>query len=140
MTLKHRQCEVHLHIYPFGQDVYVGWEAFLNRRQWGETPPVSSRYFEEQKVEFKEIRPADYAPSEFDWIDLRGLAELVHRRLEQVVRRLLKDRNIDMQLDFAINRSGIDKGGSTSGTPAAGQPGGQQGGLLGAFRLNPGKP
>ena len=34
---------VHVHIYQFGHDVFVGWHAYLNWAQWGEIGPVSTK-------------------------------------------------------------------------------------------------
>jgi hypothetical protein len=109
MVYRQNQSEVHLHIYSFGPDLFVGWNAYINYNQWGETEPITSKYESGMTIEFREVKPANYSPTEFDWIDLRGLADYVHRRLEQTIRRMIKERNIDIELDFRIDKSGIDQ-------------------------------
>ena len=123
-VFQHRQCQVHVHVYNIGPDLFVGWDAFLNTNQWTDADfAVSSKRDGGRKVRFREIKPSTYDPTEFDWIDLRGLAEFVHRRIERIIKRLLKEREIDIDLDFKIVRSDIgnagDKGKKKSGASDA---------------------
>lgn len=124
VVYKNRQCEVHLHIYQLGPDLYVGWNAFINEGQWGESATSTSRrQIGSQTIEFREAMPSVYTPTDFDWIDLRGLAEFVQRRLEQIIRVLLKEQNIDIELDFRIERSGIDSHAGKAAAKTSENPG-----------------
>ena len=100
---------VHVHIYQFGHDVFVGWHAYLNWAQWGETNPVSVKIRERQAVEFRDLRPALYIPSQFDLIDLSSLSEFVHRRIEREVKAMLKEKAIDQEIDFKVIRGDRDR-------------------------------
>jgi hypothetical protein len=61
---------VHVHIYQFGNDLFVGWYAYLNWAQWGETKPVGVKVRDGQEVEYLDLRPTGYVPNQFDLIDL----------------------------------------------------------------------
>jgi len=102
------QSIVHVHIYRFTDDVFVGWHAYLNWAQWGETPAVSRKVERGQMVEFRELRRGYYVPNQFDLIDLNSLSELVHRRLERELKAILKEKEIDQEIDFRIIRGDRD--------------------------------
>ena len=53
---------VHVHIYQFGHDLFVGWYAYLNWAQWGETTPVAVKIRDGQEVEYRDLRPTRYVP------------------------------------------------------------------------------
>jgi drug/metabolite transporter (DMT)-like permease len=98
------QCIVHVHVYPFGNDVFIGWHAYLNWAKWDETDPVSRRVGDGNVTEFRALRPGFYVPSQFDLIDLSSLSEFVHRRIERELKRLMKEKRIDQEIDFQIIR------------------------------------
>ena len=100
---------VHVHIYPFGNDVFVGWQAYLNWSRWGETKAVSTRVSDGHQIEFRDVTPNIYVPNQFDLIDLSSLSEFVHRRLEREIRALLKEKSIDQEIDFKIIRGDRDR-------------------------------
>jgi protein-export membrane protein SecD len=98
------QAIVHVHIYPFGDDIFIGWHAYLNCAQWGETAAVSRRVVTGAATEFRDLRPERHVPNQFDLFDLNGLSELVHRTLEQEIKQLVIDNDIDQEVDFEIVR------------------------------------
>jgi hypothetical protein len=100
---------VHLHIYPFGDDMFVGWQACLNWARWAETVPVATRVADGLETQFVEIRPGGYIPNQFDLIDLNSLSEFVHRRLERELKAILKEKAIDQEIDFQIIRGDRDR-------------------------------
>ncbi len=100
---------VHLHIYPFGDDMFVGWQACLNWARWAETAPVATRVADGLETQFVEIRPGGYIPNQFDLIDLNSLSEFVHRRLERELKAILKEKAIDQEIDFQIIRGDRDR-------------------------------
>jgi hypothetical protein len=102
------QSIVHVHIYRFTDDLFVGWNAYLNWAQWSETPAVSRKVERGQTVEFRELRRGYYVPNQFDLIDLTSLSELVHRRLERELKSILKEKEIDQEIDFRIIRGDRD--------------------------------
>jgi hypothetical protein len=100
---------VHVHIYQFGHDAFVGWHAYLNWAQWGESNPISVKVLERREVEFRDLRPTFYVPTQFDLIDLSSLSEFVHRRLERELKALIKEKSIDQEIDFKIIRGDRDR-------------------------------
>jgi hypothetical protein len=97
-----------VHIYRFSDDLFVGWDAYLNWAQWNETASVSSKLDGRQAVEFRELRQGYYVPNQFDLIDLNALSELVHRRIERELKTILKEKEIDQEIDFSIIRGDRD--------------------------------
>jgi hypothetical protein len=108
LVLGKDQGMVHVHIYQFGHDVFVGWHAYLNWAQWGETNPVSMKVRKGQEVEFRDVRPSVYIPNQFDLIDLSSLSEFVHRRLERELKAMLKEKAIEQEIDFKVIRGDRD--------------------------------
>ena len=102
------QSFVHVHIYPFTDDLFVGWDAYLNWAKWDETAPVSRKTERRLTTEFRELRQGFYVPNQFDLIDLNSLSELVHRRLEREIKAMLKEKAIDQEIDFRIIRGDRD--------------------------------
>ena len=99
---------VHVHVYQFGHDLFVGWYAYLNWAQWGETKPVGVKVRDGREVEFRDLRPAVYIPNQFDLIDLSSLSEFVHRRLEREIKGMMKEKDIDQEIDFKVIRGDRD--------------------------------
>lgn len=108
-VLRKGQAAVHLDINTFGQDLFVGWHAYLNWAQWQETAPVSSRVSTRVTTEFRALVPGTYVPNQLDLIDLNCLSELVHRCMRQEIERLLKEEQIDQEIDFEILRGDRDR-------------------------------
>lgn len=104
LVISKDQGVVHVHIYQFGNDIFVGWNAYVNWAQWAETSPVSMKIRDGKEVEFRDLRPAVYVPSQFDLIDLSSLSELVHRRIERELKAMLREKAIDQEIDFKIIR------------------------------------
>jgi hypothetical protein len=100
---------VHVHIYRFSDDVFVGWHAYLNWAKWDEAGSVPNKVKLGHVVEFRELRRGYYLPNQFDLIDLNSLSELVHRRLERELRSILKEKAIDQEIDFLIIRGDRDR-------------------------------
>jgi hypothetical protein len=104
LVVSKSQGQVHIHIYPFGDDIFIGWQAFLNWAQWAETVPVARKIEGMQEIEFRQLVTGGYTPNQFDLMDLNSLTELVHRRIERELRAILKESAIDHEIDFKIIR------------------------------------
>lgn len=104
IVVSHRQAHVYVHIYPSGDNLFVGWQAHLNWARWAETAPVSTMDAGRRRIAFRDIRPSWYTPTEYDVIDLEGLSALVHGALEREVKSLLTGRAIDQEIDFEVLR------------------------------------
>jgi hypothetical protein len=104
LVVTHGQGQVHIHVHPVADDLFIGWQAHLNWAKWSETGPVANRDAGTHGVAYRDLKPSWYYPSEFDLIDLESLSAVVHGALEREVKALLKERAIDQEVDFEVNR------------------------------------
>jgi hypothetical protein len=109
---------IYCQIYQFGADLYIGWQSFLNRGKWVEQKLERGIDRDSnQRVELRTVVPGTQAPSEYDWMDLNCLMEWTHAEITSLTRQLLKELQIDQEIDFKIVRSE-----RRLETEAAGQP------------------
>src|SRR5262249_52255699 len=87
---------IYCQLYEFGADLYVGWQSFLNRGRWIESP-VSKGIDRAtgKRVEVKTVVPGTQALSEYDVMDLNCLTEWTHAQLVSLTRQLMKELQID---------------------------------------------
>ncbi len=104
LVLTKGQGNLHIHVYPFGQDAFVGWDSYLNWARWSETAPVSSTVRDGTSVEYRSLAVSTHIPSEFDLMELNALAETVHRSIVHEIKAFLKEKEIEADLDFKIIR------------------------------------
>ena len=109
---------VFCHFYPYGDDRYVGWEAFMNYGAWEEF--VIARGYDRRlrkPVVINNVRPVSAMVTEYDLIDLNAVTEWTHTRLVNVLRRLVAEHKIDQEIDFQIMRGERQSLLKTEGTP-----------------------
>jgi hypothetical protein len=106
LVLSKQQAVVHIHLHPFASDVFVGWQSYLNHARWAETTAVSTKFslFSKTQTDFRELVVDSYRPTALDIVELSALSELTHRRLVIVVQTLMREQEIDADIDFAIIR------------------------------------
>ena len=113
IILSKGQAIVHVHMYLFGEDIFVGWDSYINWSQWREKAPTSVKVIGNTEIEYRELQPGFYIPNNFDIIDLNSLSDYVHRRLERKIKSIIKEKAIDQEIDFSILRgsreSALDK-------------------------------
>lgn len=122
VVLSKGQATLHVHIYPYAGDAFVGWESHINYLRWGEGGVVASNVRNGSKIEYRTLDVAVHVPNDFDLIDVDVLAETAHRNLVREVKLFLKERELEADLDFTIIRG--DRNASTleSGVPKNGTP------------------
>lgn len=98
----------HIHVYRFGEDLFVGWDSYLNWARWQETPAVSVRRKGMTRTEYRGLESGLYIPNQFDLIDLNSMAELVHRIVTDAVKASMEEHKIDQEVDFTIIRGDRD--------------------------------
>ena len=103
------QATLHVYVYPFGEDAFVGWDSHLNWAKWAEGSIVSSTIIDKRTVEFKSLDVGVHVPTEFDLVESNALAETTHRRIVQEIKAFLKEREIEVDLDFKIIRGDRSK-------------------------------
>jgi hypothetical protein len=103
IVFKSRRALVFCHITPYGNDLYVGWDAYLNRGYWAEDEiPAGSE--KPANVKLTSAVAGRWPLSNFDLADVNALDTYVHRQLVGITRQLLALHNIDQQIDFEIIR------------------------------------
>jgi hypothetical protein len=104
LTLTKGQAVVHLHIYPFANDAFVGWDGYMNWARWAETEAVSTNVRDGKRVDYRSLAVGPHIPNDFDLVELNALCELVHRRIVTEIKALLKEKQIEAEIDFSIIR------------------------------------
>lgn len=104
LVLTRGQTTLHVHIYPFATDAFVGWESYLNWNCWAETNPVSTTIKDGKKLNYRSLTVGGYIPTDFDLIEADVLAETTHRIIVDEIKSFLKEKEIEAELDFKIIR------------------------------------
>lgn len=98
------QATLHIHIYPFSDDAFVGWESYLNWNRWEESTVVSSTVRNGRTVRYRSLSVGVHLPTDFDLIEADVLAETTHRVLVEEIKTFLREKKIEADLDFKIIR------------------------------------
>lgn len=104
LVLTRGQATLHLHIYPFTDHAFVGWETCLNWFRWAEGGAVSTNVREGRAVTYNSLDVGVHVPTDYDLIEADVLTETTHRRLVDEIKAFLKERQIEADLDFKIIR------------------------------------
>lgn len=117
-----RRAEVFAHVHEYGADLYVAWDAHLNKTFWKEEYVHEGRERGGVRRAIVSIpSPSQAGLTEYDLVDVNLLSEQVHRRLRSIVERLALENRIDQEIDFTPlrrNRSEVlaARGGQASTT------------------------
>ena len=104
-----------MHFNAYGNDLYVAWDAHINRGTWTEKPVGKGTSAETGALcEVHTIAPAQRtAVSEYDVSDANCVLERVHAVITRVLRRKLAEHRLDQEIDFTIVRE--QRAGLTGG-------------------------
>jgi hypothetical protein len=91
LVLTRNQSTLHIHIYPFGDNAFVGWESYLNWHRWQESEAVTNTVRGGHGVVYRSLAVGTYLPNDFDLIDVEVLAETVHSIIVDEVKAFLKE-------------------------------------------------
>lgn len=100
---------VFCHIYPYNEQLFVGWDAHLNRGQWVEKTLATGRAKTGEHTQLRSVVTGWQQLNEYDIIDLSCLTEWMHLQLVTIIQRLMKERQIDQEVDFQIIRGDRDR-------------------------------
>lgn len=105
VVLEHGRSLLFVHIYRYGGDLYVGWDAHLNRGAWSETRIAAGidRGLATPTT-VNSLTSGSHANSEYDLVDANTLIEWTHYQLVTVLKHFMALRNIDQEIDFKIQR------------------------------------
>jgi len=106
IVLTARRGIVYCQIYEFGSDLFVGWQSFLNRGRWIERDP-GARGIDKasgRRVEVRTVTPGSEPLCEYDYFDASCLTEWTHTQIVALIKQLMKELQIDQEMDFRIVR------------------------------------
>lgn len=98
------QATLHIHIYPFLNDAFVGWESYLNWNRWEQSAVVSSTVRNGRTVQYRSLSVGVHVPTDFDLIEADVLSETTHRLIVEEIKAFLREKEIEADLDFKIIR------------------------------------
>jgi hypothetical protein len=94
-----------LHIEPYGDDLYIGWDTHLNAGTWKEKSiahGVDRR--SGKKVVANRVVAAVQPLTEYDVTDVSFLTEWLHTTTMRLVKVKLAHYQIDQEIDFTVQR------------------------------------
>ena len=89
-----------VHIYSYGENLYIGWDANLNYARWEEYK-VGEACF---GTGLYSTQPIWEEVNEYDLNDTNFLLETVHSFLRQIIKQVMQEKKIDQEIDFNIVR------------------------------------
>ncbi len=96
---------VFIKIYGYGDDLYIGWDAHVNAGSWGEKSIGSGfAHGSGLPLDAYNIVSEWHQPNEYDISDANFALETVHATLVKLTKRLVKERDVDQEIDFTIVR------------------------------------
>jgi hypothetical protein len=97
---------VFCHVYPYGKDLFIGWDSHVNYGRWDEVELARGFDSELKKPAIvNTVVPGVARINEYDLIDLNSLTEWVHSRVVDIVSLAVEEYKIDQEIDYKINRS-----------------------------------
>jgi hypothetical protein len=100
-----RRAVAFVHVEPYGDDLYVGWDSHVNAGTWMEERIASGISRSSRlPVVANRVVAAWQTPNEYDLTDANFLTEWVHSHVVRVVRLKLDEHKIDQEIDFTIHR------------------------------------
>jgi hypothetical protein len=117
IVLTARRGIVYCQIYEFGSDLYVGWQSFLTRGRWVEKVVPGAQGIDRatgRRVEVRTATPGWESLCEYDYFDANCLTEWTHTQLVALTKQLMKELQIDQEIDFKIvrgERRGLEQNG-----------------------------
>ena len=105
LVARFRRAMVFIHVYSYGDDLFVGWDAHVNSGTWVEQ--VAGTGYDKKTSELCAIHTITAGWSvltEYDITDANCLLERVHAAVTKVVKLKVAERHIDQEIDFRILR------------------------------------
>ncbi|MGC4080067.1 MAG: hypothetical protein QM702_24065 [Rubrivivax sp.] len=105
LTVSLRRAIVFIRIYRYGADLFVGWDAHVNVNCWAEKRlETGHRASDGVKVQLIGVQARAHSINEYDITDANFLLEATHVHLVSLLRQVLREHEIDQELDFTIVR------------------------------------
>jgi hypothetical protein len=105
IVLKFGRGIVFCQIFPYGDDLYVGWDGHLNRGQWVEKLVTQGIDRKTKRLTVvNSVVHGTQPTTEYDMVDLSCLMEWTHSQLVRLVKQQMEEHKIDQEIDFSIVR------------------------------------
>lgn len=125
IVLTAQRTVIYCQVYHFGEDLYLGWQSFINQGRWSEK--VDGHGIDRatgRRVQMRSVLPSAEGLCEYDLFDANCLTEWTHAQVVILTKQMMKELQIDQEIDFKIvrgDRSGIGRegdGGEKKDKPA----------------------
>ena len=108
-----------MHFHAYDGDLYVAWDAHVNRGTWIETPVATGTAIATGALcEVRTIASGERKISEYDVSDGNCVIERVHAVVTRVIKHQLALHKLDQEINFAIVRE--QRPGQDTDAPATG--------------------
>jgi hypothetical protein len=107
LVASYERAIVFVHVYQYGQNLFVGWDAHVNCGNWVDEPTVMIGIdsITEQRCRLHKVLAGWHSPTEYDVTDANCLIESVHSVVSRILKCAIADHQIDQEIDFSIQRS-----------------------------------
>lgn len=115
LQIAYRRAVVFFGAYPYGTDLYVTWDSWINLGKWLRSyvrTDVESCSIFANDVKVYDWVEAYNDPTEYDYADVRSLGQAVHASVVEVVSAIRDELKIEKAIDFTIHEGGRLEGGS----------------------------
>ncbi len=120
LAVRYRRALGFVHVVPYGDHLYVGWECHLNAAAWAEeTIARGVDRVSGCNVHANRVVYGTQALNEYDLADANFLSEWLHEAVKSELRLQAAERQIDLEIDFTVQRESRK---SALGAPAAAKP------------------
>ena len=119
MAVRYRRAIGFVHVVPYGENLYVGWECHLNSATWAEealargVDRVSGHL-----VHANRVVAGTQMLNEYDVADSNFLAEWLHEAIKRELLLQIAEHKIDQDIDFTVQRESRKDALQTDNAPA----------------------
>jgi hypothetical protein len=105
LAVRYRRALGFVHVVPYGDHLYVGWESHLNAAAWAvETMARGVDRVSGCNVHANRVVYGVQTLNEYDIADASFLFEWLHAALERELQIQAADHKIDLEIDFTVQR------------------------------------
>ncbi len=105
ILVRYRRSLGFIHIVPYGENLYVGWECHLNTAAWKEEAVARGVDRSSGRlVHANRLVAGVHGLNEYDVADANFLSEWLHEAVKRELQLKLAEYKIDQEIDFTIQR------------------------------------
>ena len=106
LVIRRNKVTIFFHCYQFGDDVYAGWDSYLNIVAWSDhRTKRGADGFLGRLVEVRQVRTVYASPTEYDLIEHNSLTAWFHERLRAELEAFATERALTLTIDFDVTKS-----------------------------------